>query len=110
MANTCSRCRADNPETQRFCGECGTPLPSGNQTPGPDALRAGGIPPSSMTETLRTPIHELDTGTTLAGRYQVIEELGHGGMGRVYKVFDNDIKEKIPLKVLRPEIALAKEP
>ena len=62
-----------------------------------------------MTETLQTPVHELDTGATFAGRYQVIEELGHGGMGRVYKVFDTDIKEKIALKLLRPEIALDRE-
>jgi serine/threonine protein kinase/Flp pilus assembly protein TadD len=62
-----------------------------------------------MTETLQTPIHELTTGATFAGRYQVIEELGHGGMGRVYKVLDTDVKEKIALKLLRPEIALDKE-
>ncbi|MGA2363077.1 MAG: protein kinase [Candidatus Aminicenantales bacterium] len=62
-----------------------------------------------MTETLQTPVHELTSGSTFAGRYQVIEELGHGGMGRVYKVFDTDIKEKIALKLLRPEIALDKE-
>ena len=30
-------------------------------------------------------------------------------MGRVYKVFDTDIKEKVALKLLRPEIALDKE-
>jgi hypothetical protein len=48
-----------------------------------------------MTETLQTPVRELTTGSTFAGRYQVIEELGHGGMGRVYKVFDTQIKEKI---------------
>jgi len=62
-----------------------------------------------MTETLQTPVRELTTGSIFAGRYQVIEELGHGGMGRVYKVHDTDIKEKIALKVLRPEIALDKE-
>jgi serine/threonine protein kinase/tetratricopeptide (TPR) repeat protein len=62
-----------------------------------------------MTETLQTPVRELTTGSTFAGRYQVIEELGHGGMGRVYKVFDTDIKEKIALKLLRPEIAFEKE-
>ncbi len=48
---------------------------------------------------------ELATGTTFARRYKVIEELGHGGMGRVYKVFDTEIKEKIALKLLKPEIA-----
>jgi serine/threonine protein kinase/Tfp pilus assembly protein PilF len=58
-----------------------------------------------QTETLRTPVSELATGTTFAGRYQVIEELGRGGMGRVYKVFDTDIKDRIALKLLKPEIA-----
>jgi serine/threonine protein kinase/Tfp pilus assembly protein PilF len=62
-----------------------------------------------VTETLQTPVRELTTGSTFAGRYQVIEELGHGGMGRVYKVQDADIKEKVALKLLRPEITLDKE-
>jgi serine/threonine protein kinase/Tfp pilus assembly protein PilF len=48
---------------------------------------------------------ELSPGTTFARRYQVIEELGHGGMGRVYKVFDTEVREKLALKLLNPEIA-----
>ncbi|GAG17137.1 unnamed protein product, partial [marine sediment metagenome] len=44
-------------------------------------------------------------GTILAGRYEFIEELGKGGMGRVYKVFDNKIKEELAIKILKPEIA-----
>jgi serine/threonine protein kinase/tetratricopeptide (TPR) repeat protein len=55
------------------------------------------------------PVRELASGTTFAGRYQIIEELGHGGMGRVYKVFDTDIKEKVALKLLKPEIAADSE-
>lgn len=35
----------------------------------------------------------------------MIEELGRGGMGRVYKVFDTAIKEKVALKLIRPEVA-----
>ena len=93
----CPKCHAENPETVKFCGDCGTPLP-----PPKDHIP---VP----TETYQTPPHELTTGATFAGRYQIIEELGHGGMGRVYKVFDTDIKEKIALKLLRPEIALDKE-
>jgi serine/threonine protein kinase/tetratricopeptide (TPR) repeat protein len=62
-----------------------------------------------VTETLQAPIRELTAGSTFAGRYQVIEELGHGGMGKVYKVQDTDIKEKVALKLLRPEITLDKE-
>jgi serine/threonine protein kinase/Tfp pilus assembly protein PilF len=62
-----------------------------------------------MTETLQTPVRELTTGSTFAGRYQVIEELGHGGMGKVYKVFDTKIKEKVALKLIKPEVASDKE-
>jgi tetratricopeptide (TPR) repeat protein/tRNA A-37 threonylcarbamoyl transferase component Bud32 len=58
-----------------------------------------------VTETLQAPIHELTTGSTFAGRYQIIEELGKGGMGRVYKVFDTKIKEKVALKLIKLEIA-----
>jgi serine/threonine protein kinase/Tfp pilus assembly protein PilF len=62
-----------------------------------------------MTETIQAPVRELTTGSTFAGRYQVIEELGHGGMGRVYKVLDTKIKEKVALKLIKPEIASDKE-
>jgi serine/threonine protein kinase/tetratricopeptide (TPR) repeat protein len=62
-----------------------------------------------MTETLRTPLHGLATGSTFAGRYQIIEELGKGGMGRVYKVFDTKIHEKVALKLIKPEVALDRE-
>jgi serine/threonine-protein kinase len=97
MAIKCPQCYFDNPETLKFCGGCGTQLPSSKD-----------IRPE-VTETLQTPIKELTTGSTLAGRYQVIEELGKGGMGRVYKVFDTKIKEKVALKLIKSEIALDKE-
>ena len=58
---------------------------------------------------MRTPIRELTTGTTFARRYQVIEELGKGGMGRVYKVFDSEVREKLALKLLNPDIASDEE-
>src|SRR5512136_1540413 len=60
------------------------------------------------TETLKIPVKELTSGSTFAGRYQIIEELGHGGMGKVYKVQDTKIGEKIALKLIRPEAGLDK--
>ncbi len=48
---------------------------------------------------------ELTTGSLFAGRYQIIEELGHGGMGRVYRALDKKLNEEVALKLVRPEIA-----
>jgi serine/threonine protein kinase/Tfp pilus assembly protein PilF len=93
VATKCPKCHKENPETVKFCGECGTQLPASKD-----------IHPD-VTETLQTPIRELTTGSTFASRYQIIEELGKGGMGNVYKVFDTKIKEKIALKLIKPEIA-----
>ena len=50
-------------------------------------------------------IKELTAGTSFARRYQIIEDLGRGGMGRVYKVFDTEVQEKMALKLLHPDIA-----
>ena len=44
-------------------------------------------------------------GSLFAGRYQVIEELGKGGMGRVYKVLDTEVNTKVALKLIRAEIS-----
>jgi len=97
VAITCPTCHSDNSETSKFCAGCGTQLPPPQDHP------------PVMTETLQTPVRELTTGSTFAGRYQVIEELGHGGMGRVYKVQDTKIGEKIALKLIRPEAGLDKK-
>jgi serine/threonine protein kinase/predicted Zn-dependent protease len=50
-------------------------------------------------------VRDLAPGETFAGRYQVIEDLGKGGMGRVYKVYDTEVREKLALKLLNPDIA-----
>lgn len=46
----------------------------------------------------------LKRGDILAQRYEVIEELGSGAMGRIYKVQDIKIGERMAMKVLNPEI------
>jgi TolB-like protein/tRNA A-37 threonylcarbamoyl transferase component Bud32/Tfp pilus assembly protein PilF len=59
----------------------------------------------SATKTFEISIAELTTGAIFAGRYQIIEALGQGGMGRVYKVHDTEIRETVALKLINPEIA-----
>ncbi len=97
MATKCPSCHSENSESVKFCGECGTPLP-----PTKDHI-------PEATETLRTPVKELVRGSLFARRFEVIEELGKGGMGKVYRVFDKKIEEEIALKLIKPEIAADRE-
>lgn len=89
----CPKCGFENPADSRYCSKCEALLSS------PEKISL------SQTKTLQMPMQELTPGSTFAGRYQIIEELGRGGMGRVYKVFDKDIEEKVALKLLNPDIA-----
>ena len=46
---------------------------------------------------------QLRPGATFAGRYEVKEMLGAGGMGVVYRAFDRELQEPVAIKTLKPE-------
>jgi len=89
----CPKCFFDNPSDTRFCGNCGTKLDLSADIP------------FSPTKTFETPPKDLFRGSAFAGRYEVIEKLGKGGMGNVYRVVDKKVEEEIALKLLNLEIA-----
>ena len=45
----------------------------------------------------------LRPGSVFAGRYEVKEVLGAGGMGIVYRAFDRELAEPVAIKTLRPD-------
>ncbi len=91
----CPKCQFENPEDTSYCGKCGTKFDS--------------TPQISVTKTLETRVDELTRGIVFAGRYEIIEELGKGGMGKVYRVEDKKIKAEIALKLIKPEISSDKK-
>ena len=61
MGIKCPKCKSDYPDTQRFCGECGTQLIPKEDIP--------------ATETLETPTEELTRGTRFSGKHEIIRYL-----------------------------------
>src|SRR5271170_3894179 len=47
----------------------------------------------------------LEPGMLLAQRYEVVEILGQGGMGAVYKATDRELNRTVAIKVIRPDLA-----
>ncbi|UCC47468.1 MAG: protein kinase [Gemmatimonadota bacterium] len=90
MAATCLRCCASLPFQGASCPECGTPGPA---------------PEFYLRPVDRSPISEellehLRAATS--GEFEIIREIGRGGMARVYLAREIALDRQVALKVLSP--------
>ena len=98
----CPRCANQNEARARYCSACGASLwptlPPTERQPTPVA-RSASIPPPRE-------VHRADPllGLIVADRYRVLELIGRGGMGVVYRAEHSRIGKILALKLLTGEL------
>ncbi|MGB7437299.1 MAG: serine/threonine-protein kinase, partial [Candidatus Acidiferrum sp.] len=59
---------------------------------------------ANLTPKVEPPTEGLLEGTLLAGRFLVVRFIAGGGMGEVYEAEDQELRERVAIKTIRPEV------
>src|SRR5579864_473407 len=62
-------------------------------------------PPQRRSLVPQASVPLFEAGDLLGGRYEILQLLGEGGMGAVYKARDRELDRPVALKLIRPELA-----
>ncbi len=88
----CNNCDFENPDDTAFCRECGMAL--GEKT----------VVLDSKARLVGDPL-SFSPGEYFGERYQIIEEIGEGGMGMVFKARDKELNIVVALKMIKPRLS-----
>ena len=107
----CPRCRTAYTELSRFCRECGadmtraSALEAAAREPERESLEAQGAPPPVAVDRRLDDSNRAWLGKIVDGRYRVLEVIGRGGMGVVYRVEHLRMGKVAAMKVLHRDLA-----
>ena len=98
----CARCGTNLGPGALFCPRCGTSIPVARG----DAVQTIpiGPPPADARATMTDALRQATLG-----EYEILAELGHGGMATVYLAHDIALDRKVAIKVLAPALLLMGE-
>ncbi|MFO7776082.1 MAG: protein kinase [Candidatus Hydrogenedentota bacterium] len=97
----CPTCGTSNPPNQTHCEQCNAPLSAEGPKQQGQPAGSGGRPNQASRK--KQPHITFPRGKVLANRYTIIEMIGRGGMGCIYKAHDNVLNEEVALKMLLPQ-------
>src|SRR5829696_4092660 len=105
----CPRCRTSYEQPNRFCRECGADMTKASEPSAPSSASASASASADesglVTDRRLTSSNQAWLGKVVDGRYRVLEVIGRGGMGVVYRVEHLRMGKIAAMKVLHRDLA-----